>query len=135
MGEWERRPPVRSWADTRASCCHYVETPAAFVPDDGELVIHDLGVQSAFARTARALGEHAVDHITVDSVVPHRARSRPPAELILAYASGAKSDLIAAGSMRHGRVDRWMMGSVSTELVRDGRCPVLIVPRGVISQP
>ena len=113
----------------------YVETLAAFMPDDGELVIHDLGVQSAFARTARALGEHAVDHITVDSVVLHREHPRPPAELLLEYASGAKSDLIAAGSMRHGRVDRWLMGSVSTELVRDGRCSVLIVPPGVTSQP
>jgi nucleotide-binding universal stress UspA family protein len=36
--------------------------------------------------------------------------------------------LIAAGSARPSRVDRWLLGSVSTDLIRDGRCSVLVVP-------
>jgi len=30
--------------------------------------------------------------------------------------------------VQHSRLDRWMVGSVSAELVRDGRRSVLIVP-------
>lgn len=103
----------------------YVLPLTAFLPDDGERVIHDLGVQAGFARTARELGEQGINF---DHVVLHHALPRPTAEILLEYADGAKSDLIAAGSARHGRLDRWMMGSVSTDLVRDGRRSVLIVP-------
>lgn len=103
----------------------YVAPLGAVLPDDGELVIHDLGVQAGFARTAEELGR---EDITFDHVVLHRELPRSPAEMLLEYADGAKSDLLAAGSVRHGRIDRWMMGSVSTDLVRDGRRSVLIVP-------
>ncbi|MEO8625036.1 MAG: universal stress protein [bacterium] len=106
----------------------YVEALTAFLPDDGELEIHNLGVKAAFARTARELGRSNGDHIVLDDVVLHREVPRSPAEVLLDYADDANVDLIAAGSARHGRVDRWMLGSVSAELVRDGRRSVLIVP-------
>jgi nucleotide-binding universal stress UspA family protein len=47
---------------------------------------------------------------------------------LLECADEANCDLITAGSVQHSRVDRWMVGSVSTEMVRDGRRSVLIVP-------
>ncbi len=105
----------------------YVPPLSSFVPEDGESVIHELGVQAGFARTARELAE---DGVTFDHVVLHRQLPRPTAEMLLEYAEGAKIDLVAAGSARHGRLDRWMLGSVSTDLVRDGRRSVLIVPPG-----
>ncbi len=49
---------------------------------------------------------------------------------MLDYAEGMGIDLIAAGSDRHSGVDLWLMGSVSADLVRDGRRTVLIVPPG-----
>ena len=103
----------------------YVPPLTPFMQDDGERVIHELGVQASFERTARELGE---DGVRFDHVVLHHQRPRPTAEMILEYADGASIDLIAAGSARHSRIDRWMMGSVSTELVRDGSRSVLIVP-------
>src|SRR5581483_11307226 len=39
-------------------------------------------------------------------------------------------DLIVAGSRAYGPVRRLLLGSVSTRLVRDARCPVLVLPRG-----
>ena len=41
---------------------------------------------------------------------------------------GVGAPLVAAGSVRYGRLDRWLLGSVSTALVRDGRLSVLSVP-------
>lgn len=103
----------------------YVPPLTGRLPDDGETVIHALGVQAGFARAVRELGDEG---ITFDHVVLHHELPHTPAEMILEYADGASSDLIAAGSARLGRLDRWIMGSVSTDLVRDGRRSVLIVP-------
>lgn len=38
------------------------------------------------------------------------------------------TDLIAAGSARRGWLDRWMLGSVSTDFVLDGRHSARVVP-------
>ena len=103
----------------------YVAPLTGRLPDDGESVIHDLGVQAGFARTMRHLEEEG---ITLKHVVLHRRAAGTPADALLEYAEATASDLVAAGSARHGRVERWMLGSVSTDLVRDGRRSVLIVP-------
>lgn len=95
------------------------------LPDDGESVIHDLGIEAGFANIARELGDEG---LTFDHVVLHHELPRTPAEMILEYADVATTDLIAAGSARHGRLERWMVGSVSTDLVRDGRHSLLVVP-------
>ncbi len=103
----------------------YVPPLTAYSPDDGERVVHDLGVEAAFARTAQELSREGV---RFDHVVLHRERPRSPSELLLEYADDASAEVVAAGSARHGRVERWMLGSVSTELVRAGRQSMLIVP-------
>lgn len=103
----------------------YVPPLSTLLPGDGERFIHDLGVDAAFARTVSDLGS---DGITFDQVVLHHELPRTPAEMILEYADSAQCDLIAAGSAHHSRLDRWMVGSVSTDLVRDGSRSVLIVP-------
>lgn len=95
------------------------------VPDDGESVIHDLGVEAGFAKIVRELGDGG---LTFDRVVLQHELPRSAAEMILEYADVAPCDLIAVGSARHGRMDRWMVGSVSTDLVRDGGYSILIVP-------
>lgn len=105
----------------------YVPPLAAYPPDDGEGVIHELGVQAGFERVSREL---ASDTITIDSVVLHRELKRQLSDLLIEYADTISADVIAAGSARLSRVDRWMLGSVSTDLVRDGRYSVLVVPPG-----
>jgi len=117
---------AKAIADERALLVlAYVPPITALLGDEGERRIHDLGLQAAFAYTARQLGDRDV---TFDHVVLEHDLSTSTAATILAYAASTKCDLIAAGSARQGRLERWMMGSVSTELVRDGSCSVLIVP-------
>ena len=93
--------------------------------DDGEALVHALGVEAAFARCRAELGEEGA---TIDQVVLHREVATPISAALLEYADAVQCGLIAAGSARHGRIERWTMGSVSTELVRDGRHSVLVVP-------
>lgn len=119
------RSAVAVAADDATVVMAYVPPLIAFAADDGERLIHELGIEAAFARTARDLVREG---IRFDHVVLHHQRPRSHSELLLEYADGASTDLVAAGSARHGRVERWMLGSVSTELVRDGRQSILIVP-------
>ena len=100
--------------------------PVSFdLPDDGEAVVHDLGVTTAFAHYRAELESEGA---RVDQVVLHRPLAASVPDTLIEYATGTRCDLIAAGSARRGRLDRWMLGSVSTDLVREGRRSVLIVP-------
>ena len=102
----------------------YVAPSAVDALDEGELLVHKLGLESAFTKARADLGNDA----SVDRVVLHPEQTRQPAEVILTYAEGNDIDLIAAGSARHALVERWLLGSVSAALVHDGRRSVLIVP-------
>jgi nucleotide-binding universal stress UspA family protein len=103
----------------------YVDPMNGFLADEGEATIHDFGVQAGFAQLSRELGD---DGMVFDHVVLHTAPPQSPAQALLEYAEEVGSDLITAGSVQHSRLDRLMVGSVSGELVRDGRRSVLIVP-------
>lgn len=88
----------------------------------GEAVIRRLGVAAAFQELVAELS--APPHVHVTCVV----RRGTPATELLAVAEETRSDLIAMGSLRHERIERWILGSVTTEVIRDGRCSVLIIP-------
>jgi nucleotide-binding universal stress UspA family protein len=103
----------------------YVDPMNGLLAEEGEATIHDLGVRAGFDKLTRELGD---DGVTFDHVVLHSAPPQGPAQAILEYADDVGSDLITAGSVQHSRLDRWMVGSVSAELVRNGRRSVLIVP-------
>jgi nucleotide-binding universal stress UspA family protein len=111
--------------DGAALVLAYVPPVTALVGDEGERTIHDLGVRAAFETAAHELGD---DGVSFDHVVLEHDISKSTAATLLAYAAISHADIIAAGSSHRGRVERWMMGSVSTELVRDGTHSVLIVP-------
>ena len=51
-----------------------------------------------------------------------------PVSGIIEFAEGAGADLIAAGSHGHNKLERFLLGSVSTALVREAQCGVLIAP-------
>lgn len=51
----------------------------------------------------------------------------PPAEAILAVARDIHADLIVTGSRGRGRVERALLGSVSSELVHQAPCDALVV--------
>lgn len=103
----------------------YVSGPIGRLAEDGEAVVHELGVRAGFELAAKELERPG---LSIDDIVLRQEPPSTPAEILLDYADGAKSELIAAGSSRLGRLDRWIVGSVSTDLVRDGRRSVLIVP-------
>ena len=44
--------------------------------------------------------------------------------------AGKNLDLIVCGSRGYGPFRQVVLGSVSSELVTEARCPILIVPRG-----
>jgi nucleotide-binding universal stress UspA family protein len=88
----------------------------------GEALIRRLGVAAAFEQLVRELD--APPDVKVDWTVLY---GQPGTEL-LAFATECGTDLIAVGSLRHERLERWIVGSVTTEIVRDGRCSVLVIP-------
>lgn len=51
----------------------------------------------------------------------------PPGEAILAVAEEIGADLIVTGSRGRGRLSRAVLGSVSTHLVQNAGCDVLVV--------
>lgn len=102
----------------------YVPSLVAPPAEDGEGMIHSLGVQAGFDRARKSLD----GGVKVDQVIIHHQSRAPVAELLLECAENTSASLIAAGTARPSRVDRWLLGSVSTDLIRDGRCSVLVVP-------
>ena len=103
----------------------YVQPMNGFLLDEGESYLHEMGLQAGFAQIARDLGQ---ERVTLDHLVLHHGPSQGTGQALLDYADDMRCDLITAGSVQHSRLDRWMVGSVSTDLVRDGRHSVLIVP-------
>ena len=88
----------------------------------GEAIVHELGVAAAFERLVRELA--APPAVRVDCAV----RRGDVAREVLALADESDADLIVVGSIRHERIERWILGSVTTEIVRDGRRSVLVIP-------
>ncbi len=110
----------------------YVEPPGTpNVPDDGERVVHDLGVGAAFEWFDAELGR--VSGATLEHVVLGHEPGRTVFDLLVGHAAHTSVDAIALGSARHGRIERWLLGSVATDAARDGRYPLLVVPPGVPS--
>jgi nucleotide-binding universal stress UspA family protein len=88
----------------------------------GEALIHRLGVKAAFELLIGELD--APSDVSVDWTVVEGAAG----SALLKFAAECRADLIAVGSLRHERLERWILGSVTTEIVRDGRCSVLVIP-------
>jgi nucleotide-binding universal stress UspA family protein len=115
------------------------------VADDGELVL--VHVKSAVNLSDEGAGwwEEAYKKRTTDLFRRFTALLRPGrgirvvthllhgdvADSLLAYARH-DAGLIACGGRQHSFIERMLLGSVSTQLIRRAECPVVIVPdRGV----
>jgi nucleotide-binding universal stress UspA family protein len=111
------------------------------IADDGELVL--VHVKSAVNLSDEGAGwwDEAYKRRTTDLFRRFTAQLRPGrgirigtqllhgdvADSLLAYARH-DAGLIACGGRRHSFIERMLLGSVSTQLVRRAECPVLIVP-------
>lgn len=89
---------------------------------EGASVIYKQGVLAAFKKIAEGL--EAVDLLEVRPVVLEGR----VAEELLAFAASHRADLVVTGA--HGRtlVERLLIGSVTTKLLRAARCSVLVIP-------
>lgn len=116
--------PPSATAPTTLHLVYVNANPGAASREDtaGEAMVHRLGVTAAFEQLVREL--EAPSGVTVAPSV----RSGPVATELLAFATERRADLIAVGSLRHERFERWILGSVTTQVVRDGRCSVLVIP-------
>jgi nucleotide-binding universal stress UspA family protein len=66
----------------------------------------------------------------LDDKLTRVTRSTPtgnPADEIVAAAGDYETDLVVVGARGRGGVARLLLGSVSEKVLRDARCPVLIV--------
>lgn len=80
------------------------------------------GVEAWFARLREQLAAPA--GITVQTVT----RDGEIVRELLAAADAADAELIAVGSHGYGAIERMLLGSVSTALVRGAHCSVLVAP-------
>ena len=102
----------------------YVGHELDFIGEDdtGHRLIHLLGIEGSFERAIALLAPP--DGVHVETLT---LRGDPATELTrLAERIGA--DAIAVGSLRHRRVDQWVLGSVTADLAREGRHSLLVVP-------
>jgi len=90
--------------------------------NEGAGVIETQGVAASFERMRADLAAPAgVDVAPVVLI-------GDPARELRALAERTGAQLIAVGSHRHELIERWLIGSVTSDLVRDGRVSLLVVP-------
>lgn len=80
------------------------------------------GIADQFAAFRRRLP--SLPSITVET----RSLRGDPVRTILELANGSGAGLIACGRLGHSLVERVFVGSVSSALVRQASCPVLVAP-------
>jgi nucleotide-binding universal stress UspA family protein len=85
------------------------------------------GVRKQFERFEQALGKG--DDVEIEKLV----LDGDPIRELLAYAESFRADLIAAGSHGHTFLDRLLVGSVATRLLRSAHASVLIAPPGSVA--
>jgi nucleotide-binding universal stress UspA family protein len=106
------------------------------VPD----VLHTLGVTEApgidWAEVQRTAVAQARDQVLALAAacrldprkVTIAVESGPAATEIVRYAEQNAASAIVLGSHGHGRVRRFMLGSVADRVLRQASCPVMLVP-------
>lgn len=82
------------------------------------------GVEQGFRRVRAELGDRPGVEITCEM------RCGPVIETVLAVADAIGADLLAAGSHNQSMLDRLVIGSTPTQLLRGATCSVLIAPPG-----
>jgi nucleotide-binding universal stress UspA family protein len=81
-----------------------------------------------FQRVRTALGP--CEGITIEA----HALEGPAAPVILALANVKKADLIIAGTHGRGMMERWLLGSTSSALLRAAECSVLLAPAPSVAE-
>lgn len=93
------------------------------------MALYGEGVGPAFERVRADLG--LPTHVVVETVT----RQGKPSREVLEFARSTQADLIVTGSRGAGLVDRLLVGSTATGLIRGAHCAVLAVPDAGLSHP
>ena len=87
------------------------------------------GVQQQWVDDAnRQLVDFAAQHRVDPQRVTTTVLVGPPATEIVRYATEHAANVIVLGTHGRGRVTRFLLGSVADRVVREARCPVMLVP-------
>jgi len=90
-----------------------------------------------YGRTLSPLFDDTVTQLAAPTgaVVDTMTVRGEPATALLAYAQQVNADLIALGTQRHGVLDRLLVGSVATRVVRNARIATLVAPAPLVAGP
>ena len=113
---------------------HWPQVEALFVlspfPDQTELQFTSAQVERlALDELDRALGKlKSNGTIGTIGTIGRRIRTGRPSEEILAEIHDREVDLVILGTHGRSGLERFMLGSVASDVTRDARCSVIIVP-------
>jgi nucleotide-binding universal stress UspA family protein len=103
---------------------HAFEVPARYAATEA---FDDL--RASFEKAAWAIVDDAVQELEKGDVrVRGVVREGPPAQMILQVADEESASLIILGTRGPSSAAELLLGSVSTEVLRRARCPVMAVP-------
>jgi nucleotide-binding universal stress UspA family protein len=103
----------------------YVEPPAEILPA-GFTIPDDTRYPGDVVQWFRRLTESL--RLPADVIVEPIVLNGKPVPAVLEFAERVGAELVAAGSHGHARLERFLLGSVSTGLARHAQCPVLVAP-------
>lgn len=103
------------------------EPPVAMVGPDASYAYHQ--VLEAREAHLREQVDRALDSIAPGLECEGSVIVRGDAALTLAEETSEGVDLLVLGSRERGSVERALLGGVSSRVVRDASCPVVVVPR------
>jgi nucleotide-binding universal stress UspA family protein len=105
----------------------YVAPPVEFLPG-GFTLLDDSDSPTDVATRFRGLVQslHPPVGVVVDTAVLHGK----PVRAVVEFAESAGADMIATGTHGHTPLEKFFLGSVSTGVVRNAGCAVLVVPAG-----
>ena len=120
--------------DARHSVClvgvvepvHFPSTAPFVIHEQIQGVIHEIKQERRDALT-KAMDQVAPLFEAQGVSVSRTIANGHPAEVLTATTAEADTDLVVVGARGLGGVKRWLLGSVSENVLRSARCSVLIV--------
>lgn len=132
---------VLAAVDFSASSGTALRQAAALIPNGGQLTVaHVLGRDSDAANWTAANAAYrgsigrAMDRMIADAACPPEVAVNrmvlpgDPAKALLRLCADEKPDLLVTGSHGHNFLTRLRLGSVSTRLLRESGCSILVAP-------
>jgi len=103
---------------------HAFEVPNRYITTDAYDELH-----ASFEKAGWAVVDDAVEELQRNDILARGAvREGPAARVILEVANEENASLIILGTRGPSSAAELLLGSVSTEVLRLARCPVLAVP-------